>query len=90
LPAAFPVATHPGAATLPIRQVAARPGALLLCDDGHAGPHLWADGEPVAEDELGAPTAVALRPPPMSNRQPGDAAAAGGGGTPEPGGDDAG
>jgi hypothetical protein len=51
LPAAFPVAAHEGAATIPATIVARRPDALLLCAFDHPGPHVWPDGE-TAEDEI--------------------------------------
>jgi hypothetical protein len=49
LPQTFPVASHPGAATIPAAIVARRPDALLLCTFSHHGPHSWPDGELVDE-----------------------------------------
>lgn len=49
LPATFPVASHAGAATIAATVVARRPEALLICSYGHCGPHVWPDGEIVAE-----------------------------------------
>ena len=46
----FPVATHPGAATIPATVVARRPDALLYCTFDHLGAHVWPDGEVVAEE----------------------------------------
>lgn len=53
-PPGFPVTPRPGVATLPLRHVAVRPDAVLLCDDSHTGPHLWADWDPATDEERGA------------------------------------
>jgi hypothetical protein len=47
-PTAFPVASHPGAATIAPAIVARRPRAILLCIFDHEGPHVWPDGEEVS------------------------------------------
>lgn len=44
LPQTFPVASHPGAVTIPATIVARRPDALLLCAFSHHGAHSWPDG----------------------------------------------
>ncbi len=53
-PPGFPVTPRVGVAILPLRQVATRPGAVLLCDDSHPGPHLWADWDPATDEERNA------------------------------------
>ena len=45
LPAAFPVESRAGAATIAVVVVARRDNAVLLCAFAHAGPHEWPDGE---------------------------------------------
>ena len=49
LPESFPVASHAGAATIPATIVAQRPDGILLCTFSHYGPHVWPDGEIVAD-----------------------------------------
>ena len=46
-PDAFPVVHRNDAATLRIRLVDRRPGAILLCDGQHGGAHVWPGGETV-------------------------------------------
>lgn len=53
LPTSFPVASHPGAATIAMAIVARRPDALLLCGFSHCGAHVWPDGE-IVEDARAA------------------------------------
>jgi hypothetical protein len=57
IPSAFPVQRRLGVATLAVRIVARRPGAALLCDGAHSGPHRWPDGgepaEPAADAAAG-------------------------------------
>ncbi|MGH2616975.1 MAG: hypothetical protein ACRDJC_17210 [Thermomicrobiales bacterium] len=55
LPVTFPVASHSGAATIPMAVVARRDNALLLCNFSHCGAHVWTDGEVV--EELASETA---------------------------------
>jgi hypothetical protein len=47
LPLTFPVASHPGVATIAVVVVARRVDAMLLCDYSHDDAHLWPDGEEV-------------------------------------------
>jgi hypothetical protein len=49
LPETFPVASHAGAVTIPATIVGRRPGGVLLCTFSHYGPHVWPDGELVAD-----------------------------------------
>ena len=51
VPPDFPVHLRTGAATLRMRVVARRPGAVLFCDGAHPGPHLWPLGVPVTHEE---------------------------------------
>jgi hypothetical protein len=57
IPPGFPVHRRSGLATLVARTVARRPGAILLCDGAHPGPHRWPNGDEPTEEEL------ALAPP---------------------------
>ena len=50
LPQTFPVASHPGVATIPAVVVARRAEAVLLCDFSHDGDHVWPDGEVAGEE----------------------------------------
>jgi hypothetical protein len=50
LPAAFPVQSRAGVATIPATIVGRRPAAVLLCTFDHAGPHVWPDGEIVVDE----------------------------------------
>jgi hypothetical protein len=54
LPAAFPVASHTGLATIAPAVVARRPDALLLCTFSHCGAHVWPDGEAVDDPQVEA------------------------------------
>ena len=45
VPPDFPVQSRPGVATLRATVVARRSQAILLCDAGHTGEHIWPDGE---------------------------------------------
>ncbi|HEU5431941.1 MAG TPA: hypothetical protein VFU81_09765, partial [Thermomicrobiales bacterium] len=51
-PEGFPVQRRLGVATLTVRIVARRPGAVLLCDGAHPGPHRWPDGDEPTQAEL--------------------------------------
>jgi hypothetical protein len=50
LPAAIPVHSRTGIATIPATVVGRRPAAILLCTFDHAGPHVWPDGEIVGDE----------------------------------------
>ena len=54
LPDGFPVQRRQGVATLAVRPVARRDGAILLCDGAHAGPHRWPDGDEPTDAERAA------------------------------------
>lgn len=47
LPTEFPVQNRGEIAVAPLRVVAERPNALLLCNGLHPGPHVWPAGEEV-------------------------------------------
>ncbi|MBA2752843.1 MAG: hypothetical protein H0U40_00080 [Chloroflexia bacterium] len=47
VPRAFPVAHRPSPATRRLVEVASEADRVLLCDDAHAGDHMWPTGEMV-------------------------------------------
>jgi hypothetical protein len=70
LPETFPVASHPGAATIPATIVARRSESFLLCTFSHHGPHLWPDGEVVDDGpDVVLATEEAAQDPDRSQRQ---------------------
>jgi hypothetical protein len=61
LPEGFPVASHAGAATIPVTIVARLADRLLLCTFSHPGRHVWPDGE-LVDDEPAMPSATSETP----------------------------
>jgi hypothetical protein len=62
-PPDFPVQHRTGCATLRRLVVARRPGAVLLCDSGHPGPHRWPGDDVVLDEET---TPLAAQPGPTA------------------------